>query len=253
MVRGREDDYRLVPVAQCIYVAENNLEKPFRLFLLLKFLYPEGKARFDSIELAAITQTMQYADARTVKRLLKKLQELKWLRHNGKTGFYQISAFPRLRRECGWLSKAAIECRLKDVHNIEAVIGTAIFTYLHKVFWRKVGRDKVVRIKGRTFHSLSPHASSPSQKHAPIASTGVNQLYRISISKASRLKTKAHQYGWLQVQKSLVFVPEVSAAEVPLLQKYYCDSSRLIVMGGRACLQRIDLVLPLIPLRKRQN
>lgn len=240
----------LVPIPMCIWVAQHNQEQVLQFFLFIKWLYKSGKLKFSTLELQAIASMMNYSDVRPIQKHIDTLLEWGWLRLNEKTGFYLIASFDRLRIKYDWESRASIECTLKEIKNIRAHVGAAIFAYQHKDFWRKVKREKIVRIKGRAYHFLSP-SFNYSKQFAPIATTGIEALHNISKSKASTLKIAAAKAGYILVKKD--FDTTYSDADINLLIKY-CDAPQnLRKLNGKVVLQLIDLVLPKISIRKRHK
>lgn len=238
----------LVPIPMCIWVAQHNQEGVFQFFLFLKWLYKCGKTKLSNTELHALASMMNYSDIRPIQKHIDTLMELEWLRLNDKTGFYIIASFDRLRHMYGWESRASIECTLKELNNIRAIVGASIFAYQHKDFWRKVKREKSVRIKGRTYHFLSPSFNYKNH-FAPVATTGIEALHNISKSKASELKHAALKANYILVKKD--FDTTYSQTEIKLLIKY-CDGPRNVrKLNGKVVLQLIDLVLPKIAIRKR--
>lgn len=235
----------------CINVAENNLEKLFRTFLFMKLLYKNGKAQFTKVEVAAISQMMGYKDVRQVSSHIDKLLRLKWLRRNSVTGYYQICSFDKLRVENDWESRASVECCLKDLTNIRAFIGGVIYTYLHKSFWRRVKKEKSVQLKGSTYHFLFPSFNFK-MSYAPIAITGVNKMFNISISKASYLKREAARCGYIKLKKNYSETV-VSKADLKVLTKYDDFQKNIVFHKGKYCLQLIDSILPQMPIRKRKK
>jgi len=244
-------DYLVVPVPMCIDVAKNNLETPFQLFLLLKFLYRNGKTKLSAQERKAIAKILGNTKQKSLKKNIHQLQELKWLRHNSATGYYQIHSFDRLREKNDWPTRSGIVCYFDDLNHIFAIEGAALYIYLYKDFWRKVKRDKVVRIKGRTYHSL-PGTFHSKGRFAPVATTGVNALFDISISKASRLKHAAIKAGFIEVIKDFKELP-IKPSEINLVRKYFTNEPNLVILKDKVCLQLIDLILPNIPFKKRHK
>lgn len=235
----------------CIWVAKHNLEKPFQLFLFLKLLYREGKTKMSPIELQAIAQLMGFADTRPVKKHLKKLEELEWIRKNERTGFYIFVGFDKLRLKHDWESRASVYVRLKEINNLFAFIGAAIFTYQHKDFWRKVKRERSVRIKGRTYHSLSPSFNFK-RHHAPIATTGIKALHGISTSKVSEMKIEAHKLGYISVRKDFEELP-YTRDEINVMIKHADLPRHIRKINQKFFLQLIDLVLPNIDVKRRHK
>ncbi|MBU2018518.1 MAG: hypothetical protein KJ941_02625 [Bacteroidetes bacterium] len=242
-----------MPIQLCIWTAQNNQENLFQFFLLLKLFYPNGKSKFTKIEMQALSQILGFTDRRyrQIKEYIKRLEELKWIRTNGNTGFYLIKSFENLRRENDWISRASVECTLKDLKQIYAFVGGAIFAYQFKDFWRKTKKGKSVRIMGRAYHFLFPsfnYHKSP----APIATTGIEQLYGIPKSKVSELKILAQKMGYLTFQHDFEMT-NFTEKDINLMAKYTDSPQNFRRINEKFYLQLIDLVLPLISIKKRRN
>lgn len=236
-----------------IWGAQENKELLIQLYLFLKWLYPSGKTKLSSIEFQAIAQMMGYTDSRhrQLKENIDKLKELEWIRYNSATKYYLLVSFDKLRQKYDWESRVSLPCSIEDISNIQAFVGAAIFTYLHKDFWRKVKREKSVRLKGRAYHFLSPsfnYLNSP----APIATTGVESLFNISKSKASILKQEAFKKGYIKVKKDFEVLPH-SPSDIKLMIKYGDISPNIKHFNNKFHLQLIDLVLPNIYPKRRQK
>ena len=96
------------------------------------------------------------------------LREKGWLMFNEKTGYYLLKSFERIRRENNWEVNLAFQINNSSYKNIKAVTGAVIYGYLHKDFWRKLKRKKSVRLKGSTYHFLSPKLNYK-EKPAPVS------------------------------------------------------------------------------------
>jgi len=233
----------------CIWVAQNNMEKPFQTFLHLKMQYRNGKAKLSRIELLGLCQVMGVKSPKTIKTHLEKLYELGWIKYNKKADYYLINSFERIRSSYDWESRASLEFRYSEIMNIYGLIGAAIYTYQFYDFWRKVKREKIVRIMGRTYNFLS--SSFNFREHfAPVATTGIEALYEISQSKASRLKKAAFKSSIIRVKKDYKKL-EYSSAEIKLMMKYGFLPNYIKQKKGVFYLQLIDLVLPTKRIRKR--
>ncbi|AEA42447.1 hypothetical protein [Fluviicola taffensis] len=240
-----------IPVQQCVYVAKNNLEKPFQLYLLLKFFYPTGKSKLVRIEKQALLNQLPYKDLRSLNANIERLKEIGWLKQNSVTGYYQILSIHKLREQNDWASRAGIEADFKGVFSIPPILGFAIYTYLYIDFWRKVKRDKSVRLKGRTYHFI-PSSSKSFTEFAPIATTGVKALFGISTKKASFLKHEASSGGFISVKKDYEDLP-YSYSMIKRLVRSESIVPNVRKIKGKYQLQLIDQILPhkhLIRLKK---
>lgn len=242
-------DYLKVPIPMCIWVAQNNMEKPFQTFLHLKMQYRTGKASLSRIELLGMCQVLGIKSTKTIKEHLKILYNLGWVKYNRKSDFYLINSFERIRSKYDWESRACLEFNYKEIKNIYALVGAAIYTYQFYDFWRKVKREKIVRIMGRTYNFLSP--SFNFREHfAPVATTGIEALYQISQTKASRLKKAAFNSSIIKVKKDYKKL-EYSSSEIKLMMKYGFLPNYVKKRKDSFYLQLIDLVLPIKRIKSR--
>ena len=235
----------------CVYAAKHSLEKPFRLFLLLKLVCQEGKTKFTDKELNLLAELLGYSDTREIKKQLLKLQQIRWVRLNQATGFYHIKSYNKIAVKDTMTSKASAKCYLSDLQNISAFIGAAIFTRLYKVIQWRIKMGKVVRLKGRTYHSF-PSFISSAKRFLPVATTGIKALYGISINKASILKHQAENIGYIEVKKDLD-IKELPKAQINLARKYMPEGEKLLIREGKVCFRLIDLILPQFALCKRRK
>lgn len=245
----KQSDYLKVPIPMCIYVAQNNLEKPFQTFLHLKMQYQTGKARLSKIEMLGMCQVMGVKNIKTLKTHLNKLYSLGWIKYNKKSDYYLINSFERIRRHYDWESRASIAFNYSEIKNIFALVGGAIYTYQFYDFWRKVKREKIVRLMGRTYNFLSPSFNFR-EHHAPVATTGIEALYGISQSKASRIKRAAFRSSIILVKKDFKKL-NFSRSDIKLMMKYGNLPKSVKQKKGSFYLQLIDLVLPTKRIKRR--
>ena len=235
----------------CVLILQNNLENPFRFYLLLKLMYTSGKLKFTKQEIQFLALAIGVT-TKTIRIYIKQLEELKWIQLNTKTKYYLIHSIDRLRKNNDWESRASIEFYFEDIHRIRAILGAAIYGYLHKDFWRKVKRERVVQIKGCTYHALSSSFNYKNH-NAPISVYGVRKIFNISIAKISRLKTLSHNEGLIKVEK-VYEKYDIDKLHALMIKKYHPERTRnLIYKDGIYQLQQIDHILPLFDLRRRKK
>ena len=240
-----------MPIAQCVYVLENNLEKPFQLFLLLKHLYPEGKLKFTKQEINFLCSILD-VNKKTIEANVKKLLELNWIRLNEKTNYYLLYSFDRIRKMECWDSRASIEFYPNDIFRVQAVLGAALYGYLHKDFWRKVKKEKNVQIKQRTYHFLFPSFNFKLES-APVSVNGVKEIFNISKAKASRIKNLANKERLITIEKTFIQL-DISKFELEGLKQYSdFNTNSIVYKNGKYHLQGIDHITPLFPIRKRKK
>jgi len=189
---------------------------------------------------------------KTIKANAEKLIQLNWMRLNTKTNYYLINSFDRIRKNNGWESRASIEMYNQDVFRIQAILGAATYGYLHKDFWRKVKKEKVVQLKECTYHFPFPSFNFKLEP-APISVNGVKAIFNISQAKASRIKKLANAQKLIQVQKTYKKL-SISKFDLEGLKQYTSIiTNNIIFKEGNYYLQQIDHIIPLFPIRKRKK
>jgi hypothetical protein len=140
----------------------------------------------------------------------------------------------------------------EDIFRIQAALGAALYTYLHKDFWRKVKKAKSVQLKRRTYHFLFPSFNFKLQS-APISVNGINAIFNISQAKASRIKTLAASEKLIEVQKTYQKL-NISKFDLEGLMQYSdIATNNIIYKEGKYYLQEIDHIIPFITIRKRKK
>lgn len=211
--------------------------------------FRNGKTKLNRIELLGLGQVMGVKSNKTIKQHVNILYKLNWVTYNKKTGYYQLNSFERIRSFFNWESRASLAFEYKEIQNIQGLIGGAIYIYQFYDFWRKVKRERIVRIMGRTYNFLSPSFNFK-EHHAPVATTGIEALYGITQAKASRLKRAAIKSSIIKVKKDYQKL-DFSHSEIKLMMKYGNLPLHVKQFKGLFYLQSIDLVLPLKQIKKR--
>lgn len=232
---------------------KQNLENPFRVFITLKHLYPEGKSKLTKEEINYISIVLKL-NPKTIKANLKRLINLNWIHKNNKTQYYIFHSIDSIRLQNEWYSRASIEIESVDTYNIRAILGAALYGYLHKDFWRKVKKSKRkgVRIKQRTYHF--PHPSFNFKiESAPISVNGVNAIFNIPIAKASRIKSLAQAYNYIEVTKTFRELHITKFDLMGLKEFDLVATNNIIFKDNKYYLQEIDHIVPLFNIRKRKK
>ena len=217
---------------------------------MLKFVYKTGHTKLNQEEVNFLALTLN-VNIKSINSHVKKIANLKWIRLNNKTQYYSIVSFDNIRKTHQFISRASMEVYYYDVFRINAHLGAALYTYLHKDFWRKVKNRKSVQIKGCTYHF--PTSSFNYKLHdAPISIYGVSQVFNISTTKASRLKKQAKNNHFIKVYKKLETIERVDK-NILQLDKYYQLPRNLVFRNNKCVLQGIDHILPNFSIRKRKK
>lgn len=226
-------------------------QKDLSFFLLLKLIFRSGKARLDNQDIQFIEYLEQIKCRKTTLRYISLFLELGFISYNGKTGYYTINSFDKIREFHNWNVRLAFPIDYSNYKKTQAVTGAVIYGYLHKDFWRKVKSKKSVHIKGSTYNF--PTSTFNYKKHyAPVSVIGVNKIFDISIATASRLKNTAFKEGLIKLKKN--FGDIVKHKNLMQLYLEYNDKRNNIVYhDGEFRLQLIDAIYPLFDFIKRKN
>ena len=240
-----------VPIQLFIDAQQHGYGKKLQLFLFLKLVYSDGKFQLDNEELLWTRRYLKIKSRRTLVKYLEFLIEKGWIRQNTKTGYYILKSFDKIRAEENWKVRLAYPVDLDSFNNIKAITGAILYGYLHRDFWRKVRRKKSVRLKGSTYHFLSPKFN-PQDSPAPLSVLGTSSIFNISPSTASRLKDLAQKHQLIEVQKNYgTVIPNKKA--MLLYIKYNDKKNNIVYHQGNYRFQLIDTILPLFHFKRREK
>ena len=226
-------------------------QNELRFFLLLKLMYKEGKVQLNEKNLQFIEYVEQIKTRTTTKKYIKLLSELEYIGYNYKTGYYILNSFDKIRSFHGWEVRLAFPIDYSSYYKIQAVTGAVIYSYLHKDFWRKVKREKSVQIKGSTYNFPTPTFNYKKQ-HAPVSVIGVNMIFDISNSTASRLKNAAAREQFIKLKKNYS-KPILNLKMEKGMISMYDLPENIIYKDGDYRFQLIDSIYPLFYFIKRKK
>ena len=224
------------------------MPKNLDLFFLLKLIYKQGKFKLCN-ETISFLSLVEYKGFKTIKNQIKNLEEINWIYRNKKTGYYIIKSFDRIRKENSWHVRLAFKINFSNYYKINAVTGAVIYGYLHKDFWRWVKKEKSVQLKGSTYN-FPKFNFNYKDKPAPVSIIGVNQIFDIPQSTASRLKKAARKEKLLLVKKN--YSEEFKNADAKELRGPG-HMKNAVTIDGKCYLQLIDTVCPLFEFSKRKS
>lgn len=184
-----------VPFKLLLKAAQKDAESDLQLYLLLKLLYPEGKAQ-------ATAQNIQHwaylldCSSRTIYNKLERLKILRWLTYNKKTKYWLIRAIYKVSglnsQYKGWKPKLCLD----NIQNIRATIGYYILLKLSRNFKRRLKQKRVVTITEVTYNARKVLAFSP------IALRGAAKFHSLSYAKIQRLKDHALRANYIERKHS---------------------------------------------------
>jgi hypothetical protein len=218
------------------------------LFFLLKLVYRQGKFKYDSSSVSFLALVECKTD-KAIKEQLKHLIEIGWIYENKRTGYHIIKSFDRIRKENNWNVRLSFKINFYNYYKINAVTGAVVYGYLHKDFWRMVKKEKSVQLKGSTYN-FRKFNFNYKDKPAPVSVIGVEQIFDITRSTASRIKRAAKEEGLLSVKKNYSKVEK--NIDVNKIRKYN-DVNNIVRRKGKYYYQEIDTVCPLFEFSKRKS
>ncbi len=218
---------------------------------MLKLLYREGKTKLDINDLLFIECVEQIKTRTRTEKYIRLLLELGFIGFNEKTGFYSLTSFDKIRMLHEWEVRLAFPIDYLSYYKTKAVTGAVIYGYLHKDFWRKVKRKKSVRIKGSTYNF--PTSTLNYKKHyAPVSVIGINKIFKISNSTASRLKKAAADEKFIKLKKNYSS-PIKDVVTEKELNRLYDLPNNIVFSRGSYRLRLIDTIYPLFYFIKRKR
>jgi hypothetical protein len=240
-----------VPVELFIYAYQNKFSRELRFWLLLKLYFPEGKFINTNETLNLLQFQDNIKSQKTLKKYITKLINLNLIHFNQKINYYIISSFDKVRKRHNLTTRISYKINSSTYHKIYSVTGAVIFAYLHRDFWRKVKRDKVVTLEGVTYYSLS-FKTDFRKSPAPISVYGAEKIFNIPATTLSYLKNLAANENLITVKKNFTEIP-VDKLTMEKMASFYSAKKNLIFINDQYYLQLIDLISPNLTFSKRKS
>jgi hypothetical protein len=241
----------LVPLQMCNYVVQNNIEKPFRLFVLLKLELPSGKMNWNVKTKTKLAKTLGVTP-KTIYNHFKKLNEFGGINYDSKFKYWRLKSFERIRLENDWILRRAYPFSKNDLKYIYAVLGAVLYTQLFKSYLRKHKRGSSNVLK-----SASAHKSNTSFKikkeYAEISVIGVSKIFNLSINKSVRLKQEAQIRGYLLVKKQYTNLNWDQVYVVKKGKKLSDETINVVFKNGSYRFQLIDRIHSKLYFKKRKK
>jgi hypothetical protein len=200
----RRTDKILLPVEVVKYVVLNNLEKPFCIFLFLKF-HSSGKIRLSSELLLSAKEILGISDKRTITKHFNKLITLKWISFSPKSGYYfirSISTMPISNLKNSKQASILFHYNLKDIDAF--LVSTILCEAIRgqKFFWEVALKRKlkpVVTNRDATSPAKAYARNSPPNYYG-LGLTKISQLLGCKKTRASQLRKQASDAGFIEVK-----------------------------------------------------
>jgi hypothetical protein len=197
-------DKILLPVEIVKYVVKNKLEKPFHVFLFLKF-YSSGKVRVSSELLLSAKEILGMSDKRTIIKHFNKLISLKWISFSPKSGYYFIRSLSGMPIPNQIKSKQASVLYNYNLKNIDAfLVGTILCEAVRgqKFFWEVAlkRRLKPVVTNRNATNPAKAYARNSPPEYYGLGLTKISKLLGCKKTRASELRKKASDAGFIEVR-----------------------------------------------------
>lgn len=208
----------LVPVQISQFVYDNELTKPFSIYLYLKLLAGDKVAASDEV-FNSLRTDLKMADPknRTFRKHLQKLLDLNWIGYNAKSGIYHIRSFDHIRAVNGFKKCRATKLFLRDIKQIQIyLVGVIICSEIHgqKYYWEIVKRRSGTATKKRDVAKQSKasfHSSKP--PYYGICNRKIARLLGCKYTRACTLKNAAAAAGYLTIRHRYLDVKELDKAD----------------------------------------
>jgi hypothetical protein len=200
----RQTDKILLPVEVVKYVVLNKLEKPFCIFLFLKF-YSSGKMHVTSNLLLRSRELLGISDKRTIVKHFNKLITLKWISLSPKSGYYFIRSLSSMPIPDLKKSKQASVLFHYNLKNIDAfLVGTILSEAIRgqKFYWEVAlkRRLKPVVTNRNATNPAEAYARNSRPEYYGLGLAKISQLLGCKKTRASELRKKASDAGFIEVR-----------------------------------------------------
>ena len=236
----------------CNWVLQNNQENPFQLFVYLKLTYPSGKIQWNNLD-------KEYASfflcktTKTITNNFNKLIELGWLYFDDEFNYYRLEALDKLRDERDWELRRAAPFTYKDVTHVRATLGAIVYTQLYKTYCKKHFKKRRSNVL-RSESANKPFAfSSDIKRFADISVISVENIFGLSINKASRIKTLAAKNKLIEVQKQYFELSYNQVYAAKKGAKYRGENQNIIFKNGKHYLQLTDKIYSDLYFKRRKK
>ena len=244
--------YVKVPIQMCNTVAKECLEKPFRLFIYLKLMYPSGKTEWDN-------QEKQFAafilcnHVKTIENNFKRLLELGWLDYDEEYKYWRIHSFDRIREDNYWGQRRAYCFKYQDLCNVQATLGAIIYTQAYKSYCRKYYKRKSNVLRKRSADKSFTPSCDTNRPFAQVSVIIINKFYGISINKAVRLKQKAEKHDLIIVKKQYYALAKDQVYAAKKSNHLRDEPMNIVYRNGKNYIQLIDRIYSDLYFKKRKK
>lgn len=192
-----------VPVQISEFVFDNDLVKPFSIFLYLKLMAGD-KVHDDDEVISQLKMDLKMSDPknRTYRKHFQPLLDLNWIGYNQKSGIYHIRSFDYIRATNQFKQRRATMLCLKDIKQMQSyLVGVKINNIIcNQIYhWEKLKRKRrTVTQRDVTNQSKSSfHSSQPA--YYGICNRKLAELLNCKYTRASTLKKEAAENGYIEV------------------------------------------------------
>lgn len=232
-----------MPVDLCSYVLQHKLYKQFQLYIYLKAKC-SGTINISTKFLKTIADDLGIKSYKTVRSNLTKLIKLNWVGFCSKSNLYFIRGFERVAELSGFAGKHGCDFDIRDIRKIKAfVCGVLVCKLCYIQKWKQVS---IEQYKGCSV----PNRKMPNDTYYPVACNALVKYYKVSKGFAFKMKSLAKKYGYIVIKPDLELT-DFLPSEVNRIKKYNSsEGNSLTVIGRHVYLQKPDLILPCLTIRR---
>ena len=200
----RQSEKLQIPVQIANHVVKNNLQKPFAIYLYLKF-NSSGKIHEESDTFTSIKKELKIKDNRTYKKHFQSLIDINWVGYNEKSGYYHVRGFDRIRYEYQFKGKQAVTLYYYDLKKLDDFLNASLICA--SVNAKKFVKEVVKRRKLKPVAN-NRDATMPAKVYAELQQLDyygcslpeICKLLGCKKTRASQLRTKASKAGFIKTK-----------------------------------------------------
>lgn len=232
----------VIPIGLCLFVIQNRLEAPFRLYIHL-MKTSSGMKKLSSQDMELIARQLDYKSIRSVRNNLKRLLMLNWIGYDRRSQFYFIRSFDKLIHDLKIGHHGAIYFTNQ---NLDAFIAAVAITHCENI----IRFLKKKRSTGK--RPLAPgNKGSALQEVVPMSIRYMAKVLKISPKKVHKLKALAGDHDFIKVINGSEDTGISSQFYREYIQAYPDD--HVSAVNGHLMVKKSDQIHSMIQIKKRRK
>lgn len=217
----------LLPTQVSEFVYDNELIKPFSIFLYLK-MFAGGKVSANDEVFAKLRQDLKMTDPkdRTFRKHFQKLLDLNWIGYNEQSDMYHIRSFDFIRAVNGFKKRRATKLFFKDILQLQVyLVGVLLCTEVHgqKYYWEIVqGMLRTATKKRDVAKQSKTSRRSSKPPYYGLCNRKIARLLGCKYTRACTLKQAAADAGYITIRHRYADIKELEKADY-LLRSHYAE------------------------------